>query len=240
MKAVLLAAGRGTRLRPRTETTPKCMLPVGGRPILERTIDWLRGQDVVELAINLHHRPEIVVDRLGDGSRHGVSIRYSYEPTLRGTAGAVRALAPWLARDRFFVVYADNLISCDLRRLAAVHGAASATLTVALFWRKDVSRSGVATLDGDGRVTAFREKPSGTAVEGRWVSAGLLLCEPAVLRSIPSDVPSDFGYDVLPALLAAGETLAGYRMTDPERLDWIDTPAELEELDSRLRSGARG
>jgi NDP-sugar pyrophosphorylase family protein len=86
MKALLLAAGRGTRLRPLTELVPKCMLPVAGKPTLVRAVEWLRGWGVTELAINLHHVPERVIDRLGDGRALGVSIRYSYEAELRGTA----------------------------------------------------------------------------------------------------------------------------------------------------------
>ena len=96
MKAMLLAAGFGTRLGRLTDQCPKCMVPVAGKPVLQRNIEWLRSQGVVDLVVNLHHYPEVVTDYFGDGSAFGVRLSYSYEPELLGTAGAL-----WGAR-RFF------------------------------------------------------------------------------------------------------------------------------------------
>src|SRR5215212_10585561 len=92
MKAVILAAGVGSRLRPLTDACPKPMLPIAGRPLLARTLDWLRASGVAEAALNLHHLPDVVREGLGDGSPWGIRLRYSYEPELLGTAGAVRAI----------------------------------------------------------------------------------------------------------------------------------------------------
>ena len=98
MKAMLLAAGLGTRLRPLTDHIPKCMVPVAGKPVLQRNIEWLRSQGVVDLVVNLHHYPEVVTDYFGDGSAFGVHLHYSYEPELLGTAGAL-----WGAREYFSI-----------------------------------------------------------------------------------------------------------------------------------------
>jgi mannose-1-phosphate guanylyltransferase len=235
IKAMLLAAGLGTRLRPLTDNLPKCMVLMAGKPVLQHNVEWLRSEGVVDLVVNLHHCPESVVDHFGDGSGFGVRIRYSYEPELLGTAGAVWAARRFFSQDRFLVVYADNLIDCNLNRLYNLHATSQAILTMALFWRDDVSASGVVGLEEDGRIVAFKEKPKPEEVLSHWVNAGLLLCEPDVLRFIPPGQPSDFGHDVLPALLAASESLYGYTMGPDEGLWWIDTLEDLQRVKKERR-----
>lgn len=235
MRAILLAAGLGTRLGKQTLKTCKCMIPVAGRPVLERAITWLRSYDIEEVAINLHHRPDDITGFFGDGTEHGVRIRYSFEPMLLGTAGALRPLASWLTdRGRFLVVYGDNLIDCNLAAMTRFHEHLNALVTLALFEREDTSASGVAELDADGRVLSFKEKPRPGTTASRWVSAGLLVCEPSLLEFVPETGPADFGVDVLPALLGAREVVGGYRMGAGESLHWIDTPRDLAELDALL------
>lgn len=229
-RAMLLAAGLGSRLRPLTDRLPKCMVPVAGKPVLRRNVEWLRAWGVADLTVNLHHCPEAVTAHFGDGSGLGVRIGYSHEPELLGTAGALDPVRDLFAREPFWVVYADNLIDCDLGAMQALHVALGAALTMALFWRADVGGSGVAVQDGEGRIVAFREKPSPGEVDSHWVFAGLLLCEPRVLDYIPRSQPCDFGHHVLPAMLAAGERLAGYRMGDGEGLWWIDRPEDLKRV----------
>lgn len=235
MKAMLLAAGIGSRLRPLTDHMPKCMVPVGGVPLVERTVHWLRDSGITDLCINLHAHPQVVRRHFGDGSAFGVRLRYAEEPTLLGTAGAVGAVRTWLADAPFLVIYADNLIRCDLTRVRALHERTHATATIALFWREDVTRSGMVVLDTDDRILRFVEKPSPQQAISHWVSAGLLLCDPRVLRFIGAP-PTDFGYDVLPALLAAGEQLIGYRMGAEEPLHWIDTPDDLARTERHYQA----
>jgi mannose-1-phosphate guanylyltransferase len=227
VKAVLLAAGVGSRLRPLTDTIPKCMVPVAGKPVIERNIEWLRQHGITNLAVNLHHRPEVVRALLGSGEEFGVRVRYSHEPELMGTAGAVDRLRDWLDDDEFLVIYADNIINCDVGAVVARHRAMSACLTMALYWREDVSASGVARLDAEGRVTAFVEKPREGQTDSHWINAGLLCCSRRVLTYVPRGEFSDFGRDIFPALLSGGEAIAGYRMSPSETLHWIDTPADL-------------
>lgn len=235
---MLLAAGLGSRLRPWTDDRPKCMVEVAGRPLIDWTIDWLRTQGITELVINLHHRPEALTAHLADGRRLGLSIEYSLEERLHGTAGAVAVASGLLGPDRFLVVYADNLMQCDLRRVVDQHLASSAAMTVALHRRTDVSGSGVAEVGTDGFIQRFVEKPAPGTTTSHWVSAGLLVCEPAVLGYIPSDQPSDFGRDVIPAMVSAGERVRGYRLSDPERLLWIDTPRDLARTEQLLTAEA--
>jgi mannose-1-phosphate guanylyltransferase len=234
MKAMLLAAGFGTRLRPFTDHLPKCMVPVAGKPVLQRNIEWLRSQGVVNLVVNLHLYPESVTDYFGDGSAFGVHLEYSYEPQLLGTAGALWGARRFFAAERFWVVYADNLVNCSLERMESLHLAHGATLTMGLFWREDVSASGVVRLDDDGRITGFKEKPAAGEVLSNWVNAGIYLCEAKVHQFIPPGRTSDFGHDILPAMLSAGEPIYGYTLGPGETLNWIDTPADLARTAAAL------
>jgi len=233
VKALVLAAGLGTRLRPYTDVVPKTMVPVAGRPLLERNVEWLAENGIRDLAVNLHHFPDAVRDHFGDGSAYGVRIRYSYEPVLLGTAGALRPLVDWLCDATFLVVYGDNFIRLDLSAVLDEHARSRAVATVALYSREDVASSGVAELDEAGDVVRFLEKPQPAETESRWVNAGLLACEPALVDAIGDGSP-DFGRDVLPAVLAAGGRIHGYRMSADETLEWIDTPADLRRLDDML------
>lgn len=216
-----MAAGRGERLRPLTDDRPKPMLPIGGKPVLERNLDLLIAAGIREVAINTHHRPEVVERHFGDGSRLGIAITYSREPTLLGTAGAARRLRAYLGGDDFLVVYGDNVSTIDLSALVRVHRERDADLTLALFRRDDACASGIAELDGEDRITRFLEKPRADEVFSPWVNAGYLVARPWILDVLPEG-PSDFGRDAFPALLARKARMYGYRMT--EALDWIDSP----------------
>jgi len=228
-KAMILAAGSGTRLRPFTDHVPKCMVPLDSIPLLEHTIEWLRRYGVVDLVINLCHLPDAVMDHFGDGSRWGVCITYSVEPEPLGTAGGVRN-ASWFFDGPFFVWYADNLSMCRLDRLWRFHQGKTGVATIALHYRDDPTASGVAELDDQDRILRFVEKPRPDHVFSHWVSAGIFVLEPEALAAIPQRGTPDFGRDVFPALLAEGASLYGYRMSKSEGLWWIDTPQDLERV----------
>ena len=239
MKAMLLAAGLGTRLRPLTNNLPKCMLPVAGKPVLARNIEWLRDQGVVDIVVNLHYFPEAVTNYFGDGGDFGVRITYSHETELMGTAGAVWAARRFFAaEDRFLVLYADNLIRCDLARLYAQHLLHRAALTMALYWREDVSASGVVDLDSQGRIIGFKEKPRPGETESHLINAGLFLCRQRVVDWIPAGYSSDFGHNVLPAMLSAQERLWGHVMNASESLHWIDTLADLSRTNRHFEENS--
>ena len=224
---MLLAAGEGQRLRPLTEHMPKPMLRVTGRPILEYNVRLLAHYGVREIMVNLHHCPEAVTGYFGDGSQWGVSLHYSFEETLLGTAGAIKRVQDFFDGS-FLVMYGDNLTNCDLCALQEKHRAASAVATVALFYRQDVSASGVALLDNADRITGFIEKPQTQPPPSHWVNAGLFVLEVEIFKFIPGDGPADFGFDVLPDVINRGLPVYGYRMN--EGLWWADTPDDYQQL----------
>jgi NDP-sugar pyrophosphorylase family protein len=238
MKAMLLAAGRGTRLRPITDQVPKCMLPIAGKPLLETNIEWLRKFGFTELVINLYYLPQVIMDHFGDGSRWGVRIIYSLEEKILGTAGGVKRAAQYFD-NTFLVWYGDNLSTCNLADLAAFHQSKKGLATVALFHREDVTYSGIVELDGNYRFVRFLEKPQSDQIFSHWVSAGIFILEPEILNNIPSEGASDFGRDIFPALLGKNYPLYGYTMSGAEGLWWVDTIEDLQrtqlEIEGRKR-----
>ncbi len=224
MKAVILAAGVGSRLRPLTDTCPKPMLPIAGRPLLARTLDWLRAGGVAEAALNLHYLPDVVRGGLGDGSAWGMTLRYSYEPDLLGSAGALRTIAQrfpgWLDQT-FALIYGDMLCDFELAELLAIHQSTHAILTLALKHTATPHTQGMIEVDPAGRVRRFIEKPDEWS-GGNLANAGVYLCEPAILDTIPAGF-SDFGHDIIPTLLEANATICGHLATG-YLLD-IGTPA---------------
>ena len=223
MKALLLAAGRGRRLLPRTAAVPKPMAVVEGSPILVSNVQWLKEHGVTEIAVNLHHLPNVITEHFSRDPVSGVQLTWSHEPELLGTAEALCPLRGFFGSERFLVVYGDNLVRCDLDSLVQLHERTRAEISVALWWREDTSSSGVAELAGE-KITRFLEKPRRGESDSRWVNAGVLLCEPSVLAAV-NTLPMDFGRDLLPLLVARG-TVAGYRMGAGESLAWIDNPAD--------------
>lgn len=228
MKAMVLAAGRGERLRPLTDTLPKPMVPIAGRPLLDYTVEWLAKHRFTELAVNLHHCPDVIRGHFGDGAGHGVQIHYYYEPELMGTAGALLPWREFFARGTFLVMYGDNLTNFDLGVLLELHRSKQAVATMAVHYRDDVTKSGMAVMEDDGRLLAYREKPRPEEVTSQWVGAGIILLEPSVFEYIPTAGPSDFGRDVFPALLGAGERFYAHRMS--EKLRWADSWEDYQEL----------
>ena len=229
MKAMILAAGQGTRLAPLSDSLPKCMVPIGGRPVLEHTLIWLRSHAVGEVIINLYHQPDVIPAYFGDGSRWGMRLTYSLENELLGTAGGVRHAA-WFFDGLFLVLYGDNLSTCDLSRLARKHRELGAMATMALHWRDDPSSGGIAELNAQDRIVRFVEKPRPEEVFSNWVNAGIYALSPEILELIPAGQPCDFGREVFPRMLAERRALCGYRMQGDEGLWWIDTPADLARV----------
>lgn len=232
-RAMLLAAGLGARLLPLTDTVPKCMIPIAGKPLLEHNVAVLRNYGVTDLVINLHHLPETVMNHFGDGSGFGLRIDYSLEPYLLGTAGAVKNVEQ-VFDGPFFVWYGDNLSTCRLDRLWEFHKSKQGVATIALHYREDPTQSGIVGLDENNRVTRFLEKPRPDQVFSHWVNAGILLLEREVLEAIPAEVATDFGRHVFPALLERDSAIFGYRMANDERLWWIDTAEDLARVGRSL------
>lgn len=210
MKAMLLAAGRGERLRPLTDTTPKCMLPFAGKPLLEHWIDKLRLFGVREVVINVHHLPETVVNYFGSGERWDMRIEYSRERELLGTSGALRQVKP-LFDERFLVILADSQSTCSLRDLVEFHVARRSVATIAACWIEDPRSSGIIGFDDSGRITRFLEKPTAEQVFSQYINAGIYVFEPEIFDYIPARAVSDFSLDVFPQMLEANAPLYAYR-----------------------------
>src|ERR1022692_1221058 len=197
-KAMLLAAGKGTRLGLLTADRPKPMLPVGGRPLLEHTLLQVAACGIQHVGINLHHHADVVRQHFGDGSRYGVRIEYSHEPQLLGTSGGVKKLEEFIGGASFLVMYGDNLTSCNLNRLMQVHREHGGIATIALFWKEDVSPHSAVEIQANARITRFIEKPKPESAPSHWISAGVIVCDPRILSFIPASTPSDFGFRYSP------------------------------------------
>jgi mannose-1-phosphate guanylyltransferase len=224
MKAFLLAAGLGTRLRPLTDRMPKCLVPLAGKPLLSYWLTLLERHGFDEVLINLHYLPEQVRDYVAR-NQSGVRVTLFEESPLLGSAGTVRANRAWIDDGHpFLVAYADNLTNVDLTRLRTAHERHRPLLTMALFRAPEPSRCGIAEIDGGaeaGRVVSFEEKPQHP--KSNLANAGLYVTDSRIVDRIPDKVPADFGGDVLPRLVGEmrGELVHG---------DLIDvgTPASYE------------
>jgi mannose-1-phosphate guanylyltransferase len=204
MKAFLLAAGVGRRLRPITDQTPKCMLVVDGRPLLDMWLDEFARAHVDEVLVNLHHLPDVVRQRCA--MRTGPpAVRLVFEPQLLGSAGTLAASRPWVdGEEMFLACYADNLTDFDLRSLVEFHRGHGAIATLTVFHSERPSAGGVVELDAAGTVTGFQEKPNEPVSD--LTNAGMYAFHPSVLEKI-GDPPADIGYDLLPQLVGQARAM---------------------------------
>jgi mannose-1-phosphate guanylyltransferase len=227
---MVLAAGKGTRLRSLTEMAPKPMLPVAGRPVLAHIIEWLRRYEIHQVAINLHCHPEVIRDYFEDGSGWGVEIVYSEEPELLGTAGGVKKMEAFFS-DPFLVVYGDVLTDLDLGALLTFHqlqgGYPHATLV--LDRRDESSQCGLAVIDGNDRIRDFKEKPPEGSGGSPWVNSGIMILDRTLLKKMPAGRFCDFGRDLFPEWLRMGLALYGWRMPESSYLIDMGTPDKLAQ-----------
>jgi mannose-1-phosphate guanylyltransferase len=199
MKAFLLAAGVGSRLRPITDTTPKCMLVFDGRPLLDIWLDEFDRAGVDEVLVNLHHLPDVVRRHIAE--RAGPpAVRTFFEPELLGSAGTLLANREWVdGEDLFLACYADNLTDFHLRSLIDAHGEHGPVATLTVFHSPHPSAGGVVELDVVGRVVGFVEKPSEPVSD--LTNAGMYAFNPSILDEVDGMPPCDIGYDLLPRLV---------------------------------------
>jgi mannose-1-phosphate guanylyltransferase/phosphomannomutase len=209
MKAMILAAGVGSRLDPLTRATPKPMVPIVNKPVIEHIVDLLRRHDFRDLIINLFHLGDAIKRHLGDGSRLGVRITYSEEEQLWGDAGSIKKVEGFFD-DTFLVVGGDDLSDMDLTRLLQTHREKRALATIALTEVEDPSEYGIALLDASGRITRFLEKPKGQVVFSNTANTGVYVFEPEVLELIPRDTHYMLGRALLPLLLEQKKPLFGH------------------------------
>lgn len=238
MRAVVLVGGFGTRLRPLTLTTPKQMLPVVNRPMIERVVEHLGRHGVTTAILSLGYRPDAFTDAYPDGRCAGVDLHYAVEPEPLDTAGAIRFAADHGGVDeRFIVVNGDVLTDLDVTALVEFHDRRGAEATIALTKVDDPSAYGVVPTAPDGRVEAFIEKPARDEAPTDLVNAGTYVLEPSVLERIPSGQRVNVERVTFPAMVADG-TL--YAMDGTAY--WIDagTPPTYLAANLDLVAGRRG
>jgi NDP-sugar pyrophosphorylase family protein len=186
------------------------MLPLAGRPLLEHLVGLVREHGVTRLAINLHYKPEAIVEHFGDGRRFGVEITYSLEPSLLGSAGAAKRLE-WYLDEPFFVLYGDVLTDLDLQALAGRHRRWQAAVTLAVYEVDDPGRVGIVETAPDGRIRRFIEKPRPGQTSSKLANAGVYVVEPGVLAHVPAGQRYDFGEHLFPDLLRRGLALRAHQ-----------------------------
>jgi mannose-1-phosphate guanylyltransferase len=209
VKAFLLAAGQGTRLRPLTDKVPKCLVPIRNVPVLGIWLELCRRFDIDEVLVNLHSHTHLVQEYVRNNTS-GVKVHLSHESVLLGSAGTLRANRDWVKGEScFWVLYADVLTTANLTRMLEFHQLRKPIATLGLYHVPDPRRCGVVQFDETGIIREFVEKPANPS--SHWAFSGLMIGTPELLDSIPSSQPADLGFDVLPLL--TGHMLA-YPMHD--------------------------
>jgi NDP-sugar pyrophosphorylase family protein len=233
---MILAAGRGQRLRPLTDSCPKALIPIAGKPLLEYVIRLLVRYGFDEIVINLHHLPNEIETFCGTGSYWGARITYSKEEELLGTAGAVGKVRSCFD-EPFMVYYGDNLCNVDLEQLWTDHLRSGKLATVGLLPMDDPTTRGIIQLDEDGTITRLIEKPAAAEVfDDYLVNAGIYALEPEVLAAIPENTFFDFSHDLFPAMLGKGQAIHGHRLRG--QLLSTDTLARYRHAQEQVDAGA--
>lgn len=236
MKALVLCAGYGTRLGDLAREMPKPMLPICGESLLAYTLRYLAYYGFSQVAINLHFKPEVIVDYFGDGSKFGVALHYSFEEKLLGTAGAIKKLESYFSDvDDFLVMYGDLLIDQDLTIMMDFHRAKRPGATLLLHQR--LESNSLVQMDNTGRIIDFIERPTEAerqAAPYPWVNSGLQILSRRMLAYIPAGQPCDLPRDVYIPVLERepiyGLPLTGYRCA-------IDSPERYTEAQAAVAGG---
>jgi mannose-1-phosphate guanylyltransferase len=213
MKAMVLAAGKGTRLYPITGEIPKPMAPVVGKPIIQHIFELLAKTEMDEVYVNVHYLADAILDTYGSmTSVNGMKVRITREDKLMGTAGSVKRIADSFD-ETFVVIMGDALTDVDVREVVAFHQERGALATLALMRVEDTSQYGIVELGPEQDIMEFQEKPDPDEALSNLANTGIYVLEPEVLEYIPDNTFFDFAKDVFPCLLEAGEKLVGYEGT---------------------------
>lgn len=233
MKAFLLVAGLGTRLRPLTDTTPKCLLPISGKPILQHWLERLARAGVTEVLVNTHWLHEQVETFLARWQECPVDVVLFHEDELLGSGGTLWANRKWVdGREPFYIIYGDNLTDVDLREMASFHIAHGLAVTLGVFHAEHPERCGIVEVDGEGVVTGFVEKPQNPVAD--LAAAGMYMADSRIFAGFPDNaldrIPFDLGFHVLPRLVGSMKAFAINRVID------IGTPASYDLARSAARA----
>jgi NDP-sugar pyrophosphorylase family protein len=233
-RAMVLAAGRGTRLAPLTDRLPKPLLPVGGRPLLVHILEFLRAGGIDQVVINLHHLGHLIEQEIGDGRRFGLRVRYSWEPQILDTGGGIKRAEPLLGGEPFVVANGDSLLELPLREVLEYHQDRAGIITMVVRPSPDAARLGLIELDAEDRVRRVAGRPEGPldVPLREFMFPGLHVFEPRALGWMDPGVAFGVIRETYPRLLRAGEPVHGF----VTRARWlnIDTPAGLAAADDAL------
>jgi NDP-sugar pyrophosphorylase family protein len=232
---MVMAAGLGTRLRPLTDFLPKPMMPVANRPVLHHLLNLLHRHEIRDVGINVHAFPELIEAYFGDGSSLDMSIRWSHEPELLGTAGGTKQLEEFWGGETILVTSGDGLHDVDVTALLGHHRRTGALATLTVKPVSDPSAYGVVILDRDTRVRGFQEKPTRDEARSDLANCGIYIIEAALLDRIPGGRFYDFGTDVWPSLVAANEEVYAYTTM----AYWNDV-GDLDELRNTILDAVLG
>jgi NDP-sugar pyrophosphorylase family protein len=217
MRAMILAAGHGTRLHPLTDTIPKPLLPVAGKPLIVWNLLLLRKHGITEVCINLHYLGHLIQEELGDGSQFGMRIRYSREPIILGTGGGIKQAEPFFGGEPFLVINGDTLVDLDLTGMMASHRERTGLATLALRDDPEVERWGVVETDAMARVLTINgrgmpDEERGRKPAQRRMFAGIHVMDPFVLRDVPVNRETSI-IDAYVTLLQRSGEIYGYSVT---------------------------
>ncbi len=210
MKAFLLAAGLGTRLRPLTNHLPKCLVPINGKPLLAYWIELMEKHHITSVLINLHHLSEQVKNFIQNHPSPSITFQLYDEPELLGSGGTLRENKAFVGTEKdFFILYADNLTNMNLTAFMAYHQQKKQPFSMALNRVENPQRCGIAELNEKGMISAFVEKPQNPV--SNLANAGVYIAKPEILDLIPNTRTADIGYDLLPHLVGK---MAGWETKD--------------------------
>lgn len=235
MKAVVMAGGEGSRLRPITANRPKPLVPICNRPIMEHILELLKQHGIQDVVATLHYMADEIQNYFGDGADFDVSMSYSIEDTPLGTAGSVKKAEPLIGDETFLIISGDALTDCDLSKAIAFHKAKKAVATLILYHVPNPLEFGVVITDDDGRVIRFLEKPTWSEVFSDTVNTGMYILEPEVFQRMEPGRQYDWSQDIFPEILRAGEPIYGYIMNEY----WADVGSltQYREAQEHMLSG---
>ena len=209
MKAVILAGGLGTRLLPLTETTPKPLVPLQNKPVMEYSIELLKKHGITDIIVTICYLSEKIKNYFGDGSKWGVNITYVEERQPLGTAGCVKFAKEFL-EDTFIIISGDALTDFDLQKGIQFHEEKDALMTIFMAKTKNPTYYGIMKVNDEGKIIAFKEKPKSNEVFSNIVNTGIYVVNPKIFSYFPQKETIDFSKEILPILLQNGSKIVGY------------------------------
>lgn len=226
-----MSAGLGTRLKPYTDTMPKPMIPIAGRPMLEWHIEQFKKHGVREFFFNLHYLPDVIKNYFGDGAKWGVKVHYNFEPVILGTAGGIKQFERDLD-DEFFLIYGDTFSLVDYSKMEAAwrEKPAGAVGMQRMKQTEDYADADVAELDANGKFVAIHTKPHTTRYPNAYRMRGVFILKKRILSFVPTNAPYELGKQLLPDIIARGEAFYSYECDDYSKgIDTLEKWKEVKE-----------